>query len=336
MELNTGTLSDFVRNAEILFLKGKDSVAAVMRNSGIFKVQTVPQHTGNTKEFSEIDLEEYASRKGQSDQSSRAKVQQGYTKIATAFRIAKDIGISYEMRTQNKYPEIVSMLTNLGSLASKRMDLDMAHRITFAASTSYTDKDGVTVDTTVGDTLALASTAHTLRASATTFRNILANNPQLSIGAIEAMEKLVVENTFNHFGEKKVMDFDILWTTDDPNTVNTAREILKSTASVSAPNAGVTNVYQAKYKHVILPRVATDANGAPDTTKAKYWGLVSSAMSSAYLGVLEEPRLKSPATVGSNAEEFSTDDLNFGVRAGYFVTVVSASWFKISKGDGTA
>lgn len=335
MELNTATLSDFVRNATILFLKGRDSVPAVMRSSGLFKVQTIPEHSGNTREFTEIELEEYASRKGQSDQASRAKVQQGYSKIATAFRIAKDIGISYEMRTQNKYPEVVSMLTNLGQLATKRMDLDMAHRITFAASTSYTDKDGVTVDTTVGDTKALAATDHTLRASSTTYRNILANNPQLSRGSLEGMEKLCVENTFNHFGEKKVMDFDILWTTDDPNTVNTARELLKSTAAVSAPNAGVENVYKGKYKHVILPRVATDANGAVDSTKAKYWGLASSMNSSAYLGVLEEPRLKTPAA-GNNGEEFSTDDWNFGVRAGYFVTVVGANWFKMSKGDGTA
>jgi len=335
MELTTLSLTDFVRNATILFLKGKDSVSAVMRNSGLFKVQDIPQHTGNTKEFSEIDLEEYASRKGQSDQASRARVQQGYTKIATAFRIAKDIGISYEMRTQNKYPEIISMLTNLGSLAVKRMELDMAHRLTFGTATTYTDKDGVTVDVSVGDTLALFSTAHTLRASATTFRNILANNPQLSRGSMEGMEKLCVENTFNHFGEKKSGSFDILWTTDDPNTVNTARELLQSTASVAATNDGVVNVYKGKYKHVILPLVATNADGAVDSTKAKYWGIASSMMTSAYLGILEEPRIKNPG-IASNAEEFSTDDLNFGVRAGYFVTVVGAVWIKVSKGDGTA
>ncbi len=94
-------------------------------------------------------------------------------------------------------------------------------------------------------------------------------------------------------------------------------------------------MYQAKYKHVILPRVATDANGGVDSTKAKYWGLASTMLSSAYLGVLEEPHLKSP-TIGSNAEEFSTDDLNFGVRAGYFITVVGATWIKFSAGDGTA
>lgn len=335
MELNSISLSDFVRNAQILFMKGAEGVPAVARTSGLFRVESVPANSGNTREYSEIDLEEYAATKGQSDQASRARVQQGYSKTATLVRFAKDIGISYEMRTQNKYPEVIARLTNLGALAMNRMELDLQHRITFGASTSYTNLDGQTVDVTVGNTLALFSTAHTVRGASTTYRNILANNPVLARGSLEAMEKLVVEETINQFGEKKVAPFDILWTTDDPNTVNTARELLRSTASVSAPNAGVNNVYQGKYKHVILPRVATTAAGAVDSTKAKYWGLASTMMTSAYLGVHEEPRLKTPAD-GNNGEEFSTDDWNFGVRAGYFICVVSGQWIKVSKGDGTA
>ena len=61
MELNTLTLSDFVRNAEILWLKGLDTVVMNARNSGLFRVETVPQETGNTREYTEIDLENYAT-----------------------------------------------------------------------------------------------------------------------------------------------------------------------------------------------------------------------------------------------------------------------------------
>ena len=335
MELNTISLGDFVKNAQIIFMKGAMSVTQAARNSGLFQVESVPQNTGNTREYSEIDLEEYASLKGQSDQASRAKVQQGYSKIATLYRIAKDIGISYEMRTQNKYQDVVRRLTNLGELAAKRLDLDATHRITFGTATTYTDMDGVVKDITVGDGLALFSTVHTLRGTATTYRNILANNPVLSRGALEGMEKLVVEETLNQFGEKVTIDFDILFTSDDPVTCNVAKELLKSTAAVSAPNAGVENVYKAKYRHVVLPRLATTAAGAVDSTKAKYWGLASSAMTSAYIGIHEEPRLKTPAS-GNNGEEFSTDDWNFGVRAGYFVTVAGARWIKFSQGNGAS
>lgn len=335
MELNINSLPDFVRNANILWLKGKNSVPQVMRTSGIVKEIPIPQLTGNTREFTEIDLEEYASRKGESNQSSRAKVQQGYSKIGTLYRISKDIGISYEMRTQGKYYEITQKLTRLGKLAPNRIDLDLAHRFTFGTATSYVDQDGVTIDTTVGDTYQLFYTAHTLRGSSTTFRNRLANNPQLSRGALEAMEKMRVENSYNQFGQKMSMMDDVLWTTDDPNTVNTAKELLRSNSNPTQNNEGVVNVYQNKYKLVVLPRVATDKDGAPDSTKAKYWGVASSEYSTLYLGMHEEPHMKAPPTEGSNAEEFSTDDWNFGVRAGYMVVSVSASWVGFSSGDAT-
>lgn len=336
MELNINILPDFVRNAEILWLKGKDSVAQTMRTSGLVKEMPIPQLTGNTREFTEIDLEEYASRKGESNQSSRAKVQQGYSKTGTLYRISKDIGISYEMRSQGKYFEIKEKLTRLGKLAPNRIDLDLAHRLTFGTATSYTDQDGVSIDTTVGDTLALFSTAHTLRGSSTTFRNRLANNPQLSRGALEAIEKMRVENSYNQHGQKMSMGDDILWTTEDPNTVNTAKELLRSTSNPTQNNSGVVNAYQNKYRHVVLPRVATDKDGAPDTTKAKYWGVASSEASTLYLGMHEEPHMKAPPMAGSNAEEFSTDDWNFGVRAGYMVVAVSGSWIGFSSGDATA
>jgi hypothetical protein len=336
MELNTATLSDFTKNAMILFLKGLDSVAMAARNSGMFRLDPIPDNTGNTREYSEIDLEEYASLKGEGDQASRARVQQGYSKIGTLKRVAKDIGITYEMRHYNKYQDVVARLTNLGRLVANRMELDLSHRVTFATATSYEDRDGVTVDTTVGDTKALAATDHTVRGAGTTYRNRLANNPTFSRGSLEAMEKMVVENSINQFGEKVTIPYDIIFTTDDPNTVNLVREFLRSTASTDALNSGVVNVYNGKYKHVILPRVATDKNGAVDATKAKYWGLASSMNSSAFLGVNEEPRLKAPASSGSNAEEFSTEDWNFGAAAGYMIVVPGARWIALSTGDGTA
>jgi len=333
-DLNTVSLPDFVKNAEIIFLKAQDSVPMNMRNSGIFRVETVAQNTGNVREYSEIDLEQYASIKPEGEQHAQARVQQGYSKVARLYRVSKVIGITYEMRTQNKYTDVVARLQNLGNLAPARMELDMTHRITFGTATSYTNADGIVVDISVGDTLALFSAVHTVRGASTTYRNILANNPQLSRGSLEAMEKLVVEETINQFGQKKALPFDVLYTTDDPNTVNTARELLKATAAVSAPNAGVPNVYQSKYKHVILPLLATDKDGNTDSTKAKYWGLASSQMSQAFLGIHEAPRMQSPAA-GNNGEDFMTQNWNFSVSAGYFVCVVAAQFIKLSKGDGT-
>lgn len=335
MELNINSLSDFVRNATILWNMGLDGVPQVMRGSGIVKEVPVPQMTGNTREFSEIDLEQYARTKLEGDQSARARVQQGYSKIGTLKRYGMDIGITYEMRTQGKYFDIKQKLTNLGQLVPNRLDLDLTHRLTFGESTTYTDMDGASIDISVGDTLALYSTAHTLKGSSTTFRNRLANSPQVSRGSLEAIEKMRKENTFNQFGQKMVISDDVIFSTEDPNTVNTIRQILRSVSDPSQTNAGVDNPYKGRYTHLVLARLATDKDGGVDSTKAKRWGVASSQFSTFFLGVHEEANLKSP-TPGSNAEEFSTDDWNFGVRGGYLVVIVSASWVGVSLGDGTA
>lgn len=336
MELNISSLGDFVRLADIIFMKAMDSISMEARSSGLFRVESISDNTGNTREYTEIDLEQYADVKAEGDQATRARVQQGYSKVATLYRIGKDIGITYEMRHYNKYPEVVSRLTNLGQMVARRMELDLQHRVTFATSTSYTDLNQRTVDVTVGDTLALASTVHTVRGSSTTFRNRLANNPVFSKGALEGMEKMIIENSINQFGEKMVVSYDLLWSTDDPNTVNTIREYLKSTASPDANNNGVVNVYQGKYRHVVLSRVATTAAGAVDTTKAKYWGLASSMNTQAYLGINEEPHMMLPPAAGRSSEDVTTEDWIFGARAGYYICVPGARWFGLSTGDGTA
>lgn len=336
MELNISTLSDFVANSIILWAKGYDSVMKAARSSGIFKEVVIPQNTGNTRTFSEIDLEEYAAIKREGTPADRARVQQGYSKTGTLYRVSRQIGITYEMRTQGKYLEIQQRLTNLGQLVPNKLELDLQHRIGFGTATTYTNAAGDTVDIAVGDTLALYSTVHTLRGSSTTFRNRLANNPQLSRGSLEGMELMRVQNTYNQFGEKMSMMADVLWTTDDPNTINTAMELLKSTSNTTQSNANVVNAYQGKYRLVVLPRVATDKNGANDTTKAKYWGLVSTTMSTAYLGVHEEAHLDLPPIEGRNNESFDTGDWNFGAAGGWMIVIPSAAWISFSSGDATA
>lgn len=334
-DLNSLSLGVFTRLAGVIFEKGLETVEKTAQSSGLFSVENVPSNSGETRDYTEIDLELYASNKAQGDQSSRARVQLGYNKLISVKRTAKDIGITYEMRKFNKYPDVVRRLTNLAQLPANRLELDLQHRIGFCTATSMTDKDGAAVDLTVGDGLALASTAHTLTGSTATYRNRLAGNPILSKGALEGMERLCVEETLNNLGEKVQMPYDVLWTTDNPADVNTALEYLNSVAAPDFANSGVTNVYKAKYKHVKLALAATTAAGAVDATKRRYWGLASTSMTDAHLGVWDAPSLKTPSELNAG-EDFSTDDWTFGVRAAYGIGIVTGRWFKVSTGDATA
>ena len=75
MEINSISQSDFTRLAKMLWLKSKASLSNIMRGSGLFKVEAIPANTGDTREYSEIDLNEYASNKSEGDQAERASVQ---------------------------------------------------------------------------------------------------------------------------------------------------------------------------------------------------------------------------------------------------------------------
>lgn len=335
MELSTIQYPDFVNLLTLIWKKGYNATPKAMRNSGIAQLSSIPANSGNTRKFTEFDTNRYLKDKEENAQAERGKFAQGYSKIMEKKRIGENFSISYEMRTENKYPEVLKMATSNSQKGNNSIELDLSHRLTFGTSTSYTDRSGKTVDTTVGDGFALFYTAHTLTASPSTYRNILANNPKLSQGSLEAMEKLISTEAYNNFGEKSGTSADILWTTDDPNTVNTARKILQSTADVDSANSGVTNVNRGKYRLVILPLVATDAFGAPDSDKYYYWGLSSSMESQLMLGVWEEPHLM-PAQANANSENIQTDAWEFRDRAGYGIVTVSGRGNWMSKGDGTA
>lgn len=333
MELSTSTINDLVKLGVVLWNKQQDMVDRSARNSGLFDIMSIPANSGESREVSEIDLGQYASEKLESEQADRAKVQQGYSKTIKRYRVAKDIGISYELYHDNKYPEIVSKLTGLAHLFSNKLELDLSMRLAYAGSTSYTNAKGTTVTTTVGDGYALAYASHTLKGSDTVFTNIVAAAPQLSRGGLEQAERLVTQETYNHLGEKTIGHvFDILFTTDDPNLVNTARDYLQATAEISAANNGVPNVYRGKYRHVILPRLAMTSAGLPDSTKRLYWGIASSSMikgNGIKCGIWEEGHMKLPVA-NSNAIEFSTDDINFGVRGGFGIEALSGAAYKFS------
>jgi len=202
------------------------------------------------------------------------------------------------MRDTGKDAAIMRRITFLGEVGPNTIDLDIAHRFTFATATSYTRTAGgtsTTVDITVGDGLALLSAVHKLTGSATTYNNIITGNPQFSKGALENAEKLFVEETYDNLGVKMFMKADTILTTDDPNTINQVRELLHATANVDSNNANTFNVYSNAYTHVISHRIATTAAGAPDTTKRKYRFLIASKSSTMYLAMLNEPYLKTPA-----------------------------------------
>lgn len=120
-ELNTVSLSDFVKNAEIIWLKAQMETPAVFRSSGLCKVTPIPSNSGNTREFSEVDSNEYLSYKGEGDQAVRGQVQQGYTNTMTAVRQANNLAITWEINFVSPIlATVCKKLLNCGKLLFER------------------------------------------------------------------------------------------------------------------------------------------------------------------------------------------------------------------------
>lgn len=324
--LNTVTfpeMVDLIRKQFVMVQKMPTPMAAQL-----FIKDNIGKGQGNTKRYDEIDTQTFARTKMQGEKAKKASVGVGYNVTMTKKRIAMEIDITQEMRDENRYSEVGSLITSLTHFCPQRIELDMTHILTFCSSTAYTDMDGDSQTVSVGDTLALASTVHTLKFSSTTYSNRVSGDPIFSRGGLEAAEALVTTNLLSNFAEKRVMSFNAIVTGDDPNTVNNVKQFLNSTADVDTNNSGIMNVYKGKYRHIILPYLATTATGAADSTKAKWWFLAAVGQGSsgwqAYFGVWEPTHLKDAPTNESGANhDYSADIWTFGVRSGYGIRAVS-------------
>jgi hypothetical protein len=293
----------------------------------VFITDSIGKGQGNTKLYNEIDTETFAKLKRQAEAVSKASVGVGYNKTMTKKRIGLEIDITQEMRDENRYPEVGALITNLTHFCPQREELDATHRLTFITSTSYTDMDGESVDVTGGDTLAIASTVHSLKFSSTTWSNRLAGDPAFSRGALEAAESLTTSDILSNFGERRVMNFNTIISSDDPTTVNEIKVFLNSTADVDQNNSGVMNVYKNKYRHLILPYLATTATGARDATKRRWWFLAALNQGAnglqAYFGSWEPAHMVAMPASGNNMEDPHRDVWSYGTRSGYGFTIVS-------------
>lgn len=318
-EAALSNLTDLVRRSWTVMKQTLPRTARPLFNS-----EFIGAGNGSSKNINEFDGETFASYKAEGTNSAKASVGVGYTKTMNARTFSKEIDITLEMRNDNRYAQIGQMITDLSKFCENRQDLDLTHRFTFASSTSYVDMNGETVDTTMGDGLALASTVHTLAFSATTYSNRVTGDPAFNQGAYEAAKLLGTTQTYNNFGEQRMLDFNTIITGTDPGTTRTVKQLLNSMADIDAVQAGIVNVYKNGMRHVELPYLASTAAGAYDSTKRRWWFLGAIGMNGwqAYVGDWIAPTLKTPAP-GNNGEDIHNYNWTYSAYCRYGIVVVS-------------
>jgi hypothetical protein len=225
-EISLLSYSEFADTTQRRFVEGPSLVPDLEAAMGLYMVENVPNGTGDRRVYTEYSGETYARYKAEGADATKTLVVQGYSKTVTARRFGAEIDITAEARMFGKNQEILRKLTDLSTFIPQRLALDLTHRLTFATSTSYTDMDGETVTTTVGDALALTSASHTLAGSSTTYSNVITGNPVFSGSALDTARSQANTQIMNDFAERRVMNFNTVVTSDNPTTMRAVRELL--------------------------------------------------------------------------------------------------------------
>lgn len=297
----------------------------------LYMTEDLTSWSSNQKRYDEIDVETFGSLKREGENAAKVRGGIGYSKTMTAKRIAAEIDITWEMRRYGQEHRIKQELHKLNHFIPQRTELDLSHRFTFGDATSYVDRDGETVDLTMGNgTSPLISATHSLKFTSATYSNLVTGAPAFSQGALEVAEDLFTTDIVSNFGERRVINPNIIFSTDTASVVNDIKKVLNSSADVDAAHSGVVNVNYQKYTHIKLPYLATTSTGARDNTKKRYWGLASVGMNGgfqAYYGIFERANLKTPTKVGSSemfiGEDIHNDNQTFGARGSYGICILA-------------
>lgn len=318
MPILTTQFNDLVKNATVKWREGYMSVPEAAR-----QLYDIVDNPNLTSEYSQIDNPGFARRKDQGSKYAVGSPQQGYSLNLTKSRIGLLEQVTWEMRKYDKYREIEKTMRGLGESTAMRVELDLTHLFTFGLQgSSYTNMDGETVNCVTGDGVQIFSDSHTITGGANTVDNYVGTTAFSRTG-LEAAERLF-RNMVNMNAVKVAPQPDTIITSDDPAVVNAVREFLNSTL-VPDSNDNAMNVYGSKYKHIILPYLATDANGAPSSTGRYFWMLADLKHKDAVLEFSEMPQFVM-ANPGGNGEDFETDDWKAKSSASYAYGVLDYKW----------
>jgi len=335
---NTSSLVDWTANLKVLFNKGFESFAAV---NGVMRQFYVSRYEGPAMGIT-FRVEErltglsLAKETSQGDDFATGTIAPGYYKDVTVVRRTISLPWTWFFMYHNKYPDqLTSLMTDTGYGVAYRLELDLTHPFTFGTSTTYVNIDGRTVDISTGDGLSLYNTAHTLTNSATTYRNRIAANPQGSAGSLEAAENITNQQIFDNNGNRRPARKEVILVASDQTQYNVFAKILRSTSPVDAPNSGVYNPFQGKYRLVRAMWLDSDNQGNVDSTKSKYWLMVDMMNLGAYLEVTENPTLSAPTEFNGGTNWYN-ENSTAKASACYEPVVLDPRFVVFSSGDGVA
>lgn len=290
----------------------------------LFIYDPAPAFSGIIHRYMEKDFSTFAEVKPEGSPTKRAKKGIGYHKDVVLKRIGLEISLSWESMRFSQWDDVRNIGSQLGKTVPQRINLDMTQfAITFAQGTEYTDMSGYTVNTTTGDGLSIANSAHKLAFVAQTYTNICPGGLQFSKSALIANEIIGRNNTVDNYNKPSMKRFSHIFSSGDSQVKYDIAQFLRSITDNTQANPSVINPLNNRYQHIILEQLDTDIYGNRDTTKSKWWGIVAaegrdaSTRFPAFYREWEAPHMKPAPTEDNNAVDYSRDIVLYGARGGY-------------------
>ena len=221
----------------------------------------------------------------------------GDTMTLSVRKYGKSFSMTEDLVDGNKYREIEIGMGDLANVIVRGLGLDLTHfLLTFAFSTSYTDRQGNTVTNGIAraSTEAVFANTHTMD-DGSTYDNL---NGTLPLNEANLRTGLNLTPSFlDENGQKASwgMGQKVLCTTDDQPNVQNATRLTTQEFALNDANRDI-NTYRGLFRHVVLHYGQTSAAGAIDTTVGKYWSVLDmdSMKQNAILATHTRPTLAEP------------------------------------------
>lgn len=284
------------KNAFVAWKRGFMSVPAAGRL--VFTVLPV-QH--KTSEHSGIDFSPIADTTAEGVNYSSSNPDQTDTLNLTQGKVTSSFEITQEMLKFDRYNMMRALrgMMKLGTACPERLELDtQLLLLSMGFGTSYTDKNGASVTTTVGDGLAVYSNVHTVNGSSTTYDNL----GSIAFGqtGLEATQDLA-RSFIDHQGHIVYVVFDNIYSTSKNQLINLVYEYMNSIDHVEDADRGVNSQKRYGYNHIQFHKGDFTALSARDSAKDDYWGMFSAAnREHAVLEVSGDPRMVDAGTIQRN------------------------------------
>lgn len=201
---------------------------------------------------------------------------QGNNKVLTQYEYRIGTQISKHLAKFNRLGQIKSLISAAGDAIGRRREFDVTKLVERADATAYTHgTDGSTViNLTGGDSLALQSSSHSTKRSATAQSNVIGDgttsNMDLAEDALEAAETVTAPAITDESDQVVQYNLSRLFVSRKKSW--SAMRLLKTSAGrVGTPNNDINLIY-GRYSMTVLPYM--------DSAKADYWMLKDDSMNS--------------------------------------------------------